>query len=98
MKMILTINSCEILLPDETGVTNVLKVLSRGLAVSDRTYYGPGDARSHIEILERPLSCEIKMVPAGTRFVREGGVEIVEPCQPRRASKCLQIETTAIVK
>ena len=62
MKVLLTIGHYDILLPDDAGVSTVLKALSRGLECVDRLYDGK------ITVSE-PVRIGMKYVPPKTRIL-----------------------------
>lgn len=61
MKILLTIGHTDILLPDDSGITTVLKVLSKGVRVYDRLYDGRIEFEGHLQV-------GMKTVPPGTKF------------------------------
>jgi hypothetical protein len=63
MKILLQIGYTEIMLPDESGVQQVLKLFSRAVRVRDRLYDGK------IEIEHQELKLEMKVIPQSTQFV-----------------------------
>jgi hypothetical protein len=84
MKVLLTIGYTDILLPDETGVQNIMKTLARGINVDAHLYKNEitlkdGDASV--------LKVEMAMVNAKVKFIRDG-VE-VETSAPARKPKQL---------
>ena len=73
MKVILTVGHQQILLPDESGVSTILKVLAKGVLVWDRTYDGV------VQVRDDALEVGMKMVPAKVRFVDEHGRKVEKP-------------------
>lgn len=61
MKMLITIGSTTILLPDETGVTTIMKVLGKGIGVRDWTFQAKPELK-----FEGEVRIEMKTVPRGT--------------------------------
>ena len=63
MKIIVKIGYQQILLPDESGIQQILKLLGKGVIVRDRLYQGK------VEIEKQELELEVKTVPDSTKFV-----------------------------
>lgn len=72
MKILLSLQYLDILLPDEAGLQQVLKILGRGTLVQDRLYDG------EIKLEDKPLRLEVKSIPPGTRFVRCEGATVID--------------------
>lgn len=87
MKILLTIGHIDILLPDDTGITTILKTLSKGIIVRDRLYLGEEGSLT----FESEVQVEMKTVP---RNVRVTGL----PGRPEKKAKALALpEPTSIL-
>lgn len=68
MKVLLTIGYTDILLPDETGVQNIMKTLARGINVDSRIY------KNEIHLKDEEgsvLKVEMAMVNNKVKFMRD---------------------------
>ena len=63
MKILLTIGHIDILLPDDTGITTILKMLSKGIIVRDRLYLGEEGSLT----FEGEVEVQMKTVPRNVR-------------------------------
>ncbi|GEM_PF-5957059 len=84
MKVLLTIGHTSILLPDDKGVTSIIKALSRGIVVYDRTY---GD-NPKVEFVAE-LNLEMKIVPRDTRITGLPKAEKTKPLALREPGTIL---------
>ena len=86
MKILLTIGHQNILLPDDTGISTVMKTLARGIVVDERLYKGIIELRAEGERQQLPLKLE--MVPDTTQFLLNGQpTEVNKACQPKRSAR-----------
>lgn len=67
MNVLLKIGHQNFLLPNTTGVENLMRVMAKAIKVYDRTW----DDDPRIEVDSAPVKVEMKMVAPGTRFVGE---------------------------
>lgn len=81
-QVILTIGHRSFLMPDDTGLSSVMKALSRALPVYDHTY------RGEITIKDEPMEVSMSYVTKPFRFVDHEG-KPVQPSRPNRRSKTL---------
>lgn len=75
MKVLLTVGHTTILLPDDSGITTVMKALSRGICVYDHTYRGESEYTGELEV-------EMKLVRGGVKIIGKPKTE-KEPRQLR---------------
>lgn len=82
MNILLKIGSQSVLLPNMTGVESVMRVLSKGIPVWDRTYNTP----PILELdPEKNLPVEMKVLPPGIRFVKRGEGDVEVEVFPERS-------------
>lgn len=67
MKVLLKVGYQDVLLPDDAGLTQVLKVLMRGISVHDRLYDG-----KKIELRESEMEVSVKLLGPDVNYVVEG--------------------------
>lgn len=67
-QVVITIGHTHVLLPDDTGVTTILKALSQG--VPCYSHLGCG-SYSKVQLLKGELEISMAYVPRGTRIVDE---------------------------
>lgn len=75
MNVLLTIGHQTFLLPNSTGVENMMKVMAKAVAVIDRRY---DSENPRIEVRLDPVKVEMGFLPPPIRFVRERTNEPVE--------------------
>jgi hypothetical protein len=79
MKVLLTINYQDILLPDETGLQSLLKILSRGVNVDDRRH----DSKRPRISLKDPIKITAEMINQDTLIAKRPlGLPSPDPSDP----------------
>jgi hypothetical protein len=68
LQVVITIGHQHVLLPDDTGVSTILKALSRG--ISCHSYLGCGSL-SKVQILKGDLEVSMAYVPSGAKIIDE---------------------------
>ena len=74
MNVLITIGHYSFLLPNSTGVENMMRVLSKAMNAHDRLW----SDEACIEVNTDPVKVEMKFVPPGTKFVHEKTKQTVE--------------------
>jgi hypothetical protein len=82
MKVLLTIGYNQILLPDDSGISTVMKVLAKGVLVHEKLY--KGEIEMAYEGNPEQLDFKMQMVPDNTKFTLRGEpVELTRSGHPR---------------
>lgn len=83
-KILLSIGYNHFLLPDDTGITTLMKLLSRATPCDDNTYKG----EVHLHAKEPRI--KVEYLPASTKFLNEdGGPLPTRPLKKARDVKAL---------
>lgn len=83
MKVLLTIGYTDILLPDDSGISTIMKCLSKGALVEEHLYKGIIKLRGPNE--RNSLELKMQMVPETTQFLlNDIPVEVNQAGQPKR--------------
>lgn len=61
MKVLLTVGHTTILLPDDSGITTVMKALSRGVCVYDLTYQGEIEYTGELNVEMKLVRGDVKL-------------------------------------
>lgn len=75
MNVLLTIGRQTFLLPNTTGVENMMRVMAKAVAVYDRRWE---EDKPRIEVDTDPVKVEMAFLPPGTRFVHQKTDEPIE--------------------
>ena len=62
MKVLLTVGHTTILLPDDSGITTVMKTLARGICVYDHTYRGEIEYTGELNVEMKLVRGDVKIV------------------------------------
>lgn len=95
MKCIIKIGSYQLLLPDDTGVAQVLKTLSRGVHCYEKLYCGAVELRS--EDSHRPLELSMLYVPEKTKFHAEDSEAVVPSPFAKKSARPKSLKNSVLM-
>ncbi len=82
-KVIVKIGHIDVLLPDDTGVTQIMKTLSRAIVVWDLS--------STVQIRDEELQLSMRYVPDKTKFETQDKQPVPDP-RPKKKGRVLELK------